>query len=312
MVTTYGTLVPAISRHYVRICPAAMGDPQPDDGPNDRMLRLANQPPDSPDLFPAREIVDAGFLELVRYGIRRPDDPVIVDSVRVVDAVLKVDTPFGPCWHRYNQDGYGQRPDGAAFEQWGRGRAWPLLTGERGHYEMAAGRDAGPYLRAMEAFASSTGMLTEQVWDEADRPAAYLRFGRPTGAAMPLMWAHAEYAKLLRSVQDGQVFDLVPEVAARYLGDRQACRPREIWSANYPVRTVKRDHTLRIQAPTPFRLHCSQDGWSTVQDMLSTSTALGIDYVDMPPATGDAICFTFFWTADGRWEGVDYEVAVVG
>jgi glucoamylase len=311
-VTTEGTLVPEIPRHYVRICPAAMGDPQPQDGPNGRTLHLANQPPDSPGVFPAREIVDAGFLELVRYGIRAPDDRLILESLRVVDAVLKVDTPSGPCWRRYNQDGYGQRPNGGPFVQWGRGRAWPLLAGERGHFELAAGRDTTPYLRAMEQFASSTGMLTEQVWDEPDHPEQFLRFGRPTGAAMPLMWAHAEYVKLLRSVHDGQVFDLIPEVAARYLGDRKACRPREIWSANYPVRTIRRGQTLRVQAAAPFRLHCSQDGWQTVQDVNSISTALGIDYVDLPPATGDALCFTFYWTADGRWEGVDYEVEVVG
>jgi glucoamylase len=185
-----------------------------------------------------------------------------------------------------------------------------LLTGERGHYELAASRDAKPYLRALEQFASSTGMLTEQVWDEPDYPQAYLRFGRPTGAAMPLMWAHAEYVKLLRSVHDGQPFDLIPEVAARYLSDRKACRPLEIWSANFPVRSIQRGQTLRIQASAPFRLHCSQNGWDTTQDLLSTSTALGIDYVDLTPR--HSLCFTFFWTADGRWEGVDYEVAVEG
>jgi len=103
---------------------------------------------------PGEEVVDGGFLELVRYGIRRPDDPVIVDSLRVLDAVLKVDTPDGPCWRRYNHDGYGQREDGGPFVGCGKGRAWPLLTGERGHYELAAGRAPAPYLQAMEGFAS--------------------------------------------------------------------------------------------------------------------------------------------------------------
>ena len=93
-----------------------------------------------------------GFLELVRYGIRSPDDPIIQDSLRVVDAVLKVETPLGPCWRRYNHDGFGQRDDGESYNFWGVGRAWPLLTGERGHYELAAGRDPEPYLRALEEF----------------------------------------------------------------------------------------------------------------------------------------------------------------
>ena len=147
------------------------------------------------------------------YGIRRPDDQVILDSLRVVDAVLKIDTPFGPCWRRYNHDGYGQRDSGEAYLWWGRGRAWPLLTGERGHYELAAGNNVEDFLRTLEKFALPTGMLTEQVWDAPNLPKAHMCLGRPTGAAMPLMWAHAEYIKLLRSKQDGKIFDSIPEVA---------------------------------------------------------------------------------------------------
>src|SRR5207253_8812022 len=101
----------------------------------------------------AKEIVDTGIIERVRYGIRSADDPIIQDSLRVVAAVIKVYTPFGPSWRRYIHDGYGQRTDGGSYAGWGTGRPWPLLTGERGHYEIAAGRDAGPYLRALEPFA---------------------------------------------------------------------------------------------------------------------------------------------------------------
>ena len=36
-------------------------------------------------LFDEREIVDAGFLELVRLGIKSPDDPLIAKSVKVID-----------------------------------------------------------------------------------------------------------------------------------------------------------------------------------------------------------------------------------
>src|SRR5262249_1398603 len=182
---------------------------QPDEDPNHGVLDLRNQPPGVPTGYPAKDIVDAGFLELVRYGIRKPDDPLIEDSLRVVDAVLKVDTPFGPCWKRYNHDGYGQRADGGAFQGWGKGHAWPLLTGQRGQYEVAAGRDVGRFVRTMEAFATCARLLPEQVWADADRPSAYMYFGRPTGSAMPLLWAHAEYIKLVRSATDGKVFDLI-------------------------------------------------------------------------------------------------------
>ncbi len=312
-VTTEGTLVPGINRHFIRIHPVDVKDPCPDEDPNHGVLPIPNRPPGAQREFPAKEIVDAGFLELVRYGIRKPDDPLIEDSLRVVDAVLKVDTPFGPCWHRYNHDGYGQREDGGPFQGWGKGRAWPLLTGERGHYELAAKHDVSPFIRAMEGFASPTGLLPEQVWDEPDRPEVHMSLGRPTGSAMPLMWAHAEYLKLLRSAFDGQVFDFIPEVAERYLSSRRACKPLEIWKPNRQACTVKKGFTLRVQAPSPFQLHWSRDEWQTVQETPSHPTALGIEFVDIPipPTQRAPIRFTFFWTARNRWEGRDYEVAVL-
>lgn len=311
-VTTQGTLVPGITTHYIRITPATAGDPHPHEDPNTGTLHIANRPPGQRADFPAKEIVDGGFLELVRYGIRKPDDPIIVDSVKVIDAVLKVDTPFGPCWHRYNHDGYGQRPDGGPFESWGKGRAWPLLTGERGHYELASGRPVEPYIKAMEAFGFGIGLLAEQVWDEEDRPDLHLYCGRPTGSAMPLMWAHAEYVKLLRSAADGKVFDLIPEVAQRYLGDTERTK-LEVWKHNRQVSRVKAGWTLRIQADAPFMLHSTTDGWQDNADTQSTSTKLGIDYVDIQvaPEQTAPVEFTFHWL-DGRWEEQNYKVAVAG
>ena len=314
MVTTEGTLVPGIPRHYIRILPVDVNDPFPPEDPNLGFLTLANRPPGSHWRFPAKEIVDGGFLELVRYGIRKADDPLIVDSLRVLDAVLKVDTPDGPCWRRYNHDGYGQREDGGPFVAFGKGRAWPLLTGERGQYELAAGRPPGPYLRAMEGFASPTGLLPEQVWDEPDRPDLFMFLGRPTGSARPLMWAHAEYIKLLRSAADGTVFDLVPEVADRYLSGSKGRKPMEIWKHNRQVPEVREGFILRVQAGAPFLLHWTRNDWDTVEDSRSTPTPLGIEYFDIVPRPpqGRRIRFTFFWTDPGRWEGRDFEVAVRG
>lgn len=311
-VTTDGTLVPEVCRHYIRILPEDIGNPCPDEDANCGILTIANRPPGMQAIFPAKEIVDAGFLELVRYGIRRPDDPLIADSLRVVDSVLKVDTPFGPSWHRYNHDGYGQREDGGPFIQWGKGRAWPLLTGERGHYELAAGHDVTPFIRAMEAFASSTGLLPEQVWDETDQPKIHMQLGKPTGAAMPLMWAHAEYIKLLRSVSEGRVFDSIPEVKDRYLSHRKECRLLEIWKPNRQVKVIKRGYTLRIQMPAAFCLRWSTNEWQEARDTASLVTALGIEYMDISILrTQQApIRFTLFWPASGRWEGRDYAVTV--
>ena len=179
-VTTEGALLPGVSRHYIRIHPVDPNDVEPNENPNTGVLELRNRPPGATFAFPAKDIVDAGFLDLVRYGIRAPDDPIIVDSLRVIDAVLKVETPLGPCWHRYNNDGYGERQDGAPFSGFGKGRAWPLLTAERGHYELAAGHDVSRLIRAMEAFAGDTGLLPEQIWDEPNRPEFHMRIGRAT------------------------------------------------------------------------------------------------------------------------------------
>ncbi len=170
--------------------------------------------------MPASAQIGVDFLQLVRFGLRRADDPLIAATVRLADMLLKVDTPDGPVWHRYNDDGYGEHDDGSAFDGTGRGRAWPLLTGERGHYELAAGRDPLPLLLAMVRMASPGGMLPEQIWDAAPIPSRGLEPGRPTGSAMPLAWTHAEYVKLVVSRSLGRPFDRPQRVWQRYAGRR--------------------------------------------------------------------------------------------
>jgi glucoamylase len=310
-VTTEGSLVPGIRRHFIRIHPADVNDPQPNEDANQGVLHLRNQPPGAPSAFFAKDVVDAGFLELVRYGIRAPGDPLIDDSLRVVDAILKVDTPCGPCWRRYNHDGYGQREDGGPYQGWGYGHAWPLLTGERGHYELAAGRDVDVFIQAMESFASSTRLLPEQVWALPDQPRTHMYLGRPTGGAMPLCWAHAEYIKLVRSATDGRVFDLIPEVADRYR-NRSKAAPLEVWTFVRQVGSIRSGGTLRIQAVSPFRLRYTCDEWEQSNDTESTSIGTGHSYVDIRvlPEQRAPIRFTFFWLQTGRWEGREFMVAI--
>ena len=309
-VTTEGTLVPGIRRHYIRVNPASSVDCA-DEDPNCGTLVLANQPPGARDEFPAKEIVDAGFLELVRYGVRRADDPIIKDSLRVVDAVLKVQTPHGPAWRRYNHDGYGQREDGSSYSSWGRGRPWPLLTGERGHYEVAAGRNPLPYLKALENFSQGIGLMPEQIWDGPDIP-PYLRFGGTTDAAMPLLWAHSEYVKLHRSAADHRVFDLVEPVYERYVTGTGQRKTIEVWKPNHQVQTVPAGALLRIQANSPFLLHWTGDDWQHSTDTRSHGTAIGIEFVDipLPKEQKNPIQFTFLWLDEDRWEAKDYKVNV--
>lgn len=163
------------------------------------------------------ELVSTDALELVRFGLRSPHDPRILNTIKVIDETLKVETPFGPGWHRFTYDGYGERPDGSGYKEKGIGRLWPLLTGERAHYEIAAGNFeyAEKLLQTMEKF-SENGLFSEQVWDVEDIPEKNLYLGRPTGSAMPLLWAHAEYIKLVLSLEAKKVIDMPDEVQKRY------------------------------------------------------------------------------------------------
>jgi glucoamylase len=297
-VTTQGTLVPGIPRHYIRILPVDVNDFSPVEDPNSGLLTLANRPPGERYSFPAKEIVDAGFLELVRYGIRSAGSTLMEDSLRVIDAVLKVETPFGPAWRRYTNDGYGPHQDGKPYQGWGIGRAWPLLTGERAHYELAAGRDVRPLVRAMENFATQGGMLPEQVWDAPDIPSAFMYLGKPAGSATPLMWAHAEYIKLLRSISDGGIFDQIPIVGDRYLNQRGR-KDLDVWKFTRRVRQIKAGAVLRVLAAGFFRLRWSISDDGNFREEASSDSGIGLGYVDIPTQAGQAAPIRFGFVESG-------------
>ena len=260
-------------------------------------------------------MVSPDALAFVRFGLRAATDPRIVSTVTIIDATLKVDTPLGPAWHRYQDDGYGEHADGAPFDGTGIGRAWPLLTGERGHYELAAGRTraAEELTLAVEAFAGESGLLPEQVWDSVDIPERELFIGRASGSAMPLVWAHAEYLKLCRSLHDGEVFDRPPQTVERYLEKSAPVPPFAGWRFNNKVRTMAAGKMLRVEALAKAIVHWSVNGWATVRDTATLDTMLGVHLVDLPTTTlraGERIDFTFYWPEANRWEGTDFFVCV--
>ncbi len=313
-VTNDGVLHPEIKRHYMRIRPPECGEAYAHEDCGREILHLANRPPGTRTEFEAREIIDAGFLELVRYGIRRADDPLIVDSLKVVDAVLKRDLPQGATWLRYNWDGYGETPDGGPFQGWGQGRPWPLLTGERAHYELAAGNGFEALIRTYEAFSTCGQMLPEQVWDQPDLPNRSLRFGQPAGSAVPLVWAHAEYLKLLRSALDGKVFDRVDSVYERYCepeGRVKCRRDIEIYSRRRPIHRMAAGSTLRILDERQFDVIWSCDGWQTVQKSLSRSHGRAGFSADIKPSSpASALEWTLHWSDPDAWLGYNVEVKI--
>jgi len=262
----------------------------------------------------ARHLVSPDALALVRFGLRAADDTRIRDTAKVIDALLKVETPSGPSWHRYNDDGYGEHEDGSPFDGTGIGRVWPLLTGERAHYELAAGRveNAKRLLAALESFANEGGLISEQVWDSPDIAERELHFGRPSGSAMPLVWAHAEYLKLRRSLEDGRVFDLPPQTVQRYCAEKTVS-PRMVWRFNHKIRTIPAGKTLRIETLAPAVIHWSADDWDTIQDVASHDVGLGIFIADLATKAlpeGKQIKFTFYWPDASHWEGTDFAIRV--
>ncbi len=262
----------------------------------------------------AGHLVSPDALALVRFGLRAADDPRIRDTAKVIDALLKVETPSGPAWHRYNDDGYGEHADGAPFDGTGIGRGWPLLTGERAHYELAAGRveNAKRLLAALESFANEGGLISEQVWDAPDIAEHGLHLGRPSGSAMPLVWAHAEYLKLRRSLRDGRVFDLPPQTVKRYLTEKSVC-PRMVWRFNHKLRWMPSGKILRIEALAPAVIRWTADDWNTVQDVTAHDVGLGIHIADLTTDSlpeGKQVKFTFYWTDAALWEGADFIVPV--
>jgi glucoamylase len=314
--TDDGVLLPEVKRHYMRIRPPCEGEPFHNPNIPPGHLQLANREPGQRSVFDAREIIDAGFLELVRYGIRRANDPLIVDSLKVVDHVLKIETPNGTCWRRYNHDGYGQRKDGGPFLGWGQGRAWPLLGGERGHYELAAGHGVKPFIKALEQFSSMGGMLPEQVWDYDDLPQEGMYKGQSAGSAQPLVWAHAEYIKLLRSAMDGKVFDCIPVVQQRYgvsSGERSFHCNIEIFQTSRPMAQIAAGRTLRVVDTARFRMLYTTDDWATSTTHQSHPVGYAGSFSDIATTPGQAgkIIFTFYWPEQDKWLGRNLEVEVV-
>ena len=320
--TDDGVLLPGVPRHYMRIRPPAPGEPFHNPDCPVGFVHLANRGPGEETDFDARQIVDQGFLELVRYGIRRADDELITASLQVVDHCLKYETPFGPAWRRYNHDGYGQKKDGGPYMGWGQGRCWPLLGGERAHYELAAGKDVTSYIASYEKFSSVGGMLPEQVWDQPDLPESGMYLGKSAGSAQPLVWAHAEYLKLLRSVKDGKVYDTIPIVEERYAtqpGKRVFRNQLEIFQLGRPISNVTTGFTLRVLDRHPFSVTYTFDDWKTVQqiDAIAVGSVGWVADIRAPELAEGAssrIVFTMHWpTSQGvqdHWLGHNFTVDV--
>jgi glucoamylase len=299
-----------VDGYYVRIAP-----PETDcaASPTEGFVPIKNRPPGS-DGDTASHFISPDALALVRFGLRAPDDPRILNTIKVIDALLRVKRPQGPCWYRYNDDGYGEHADGGPFDGTGIGRPWPLLAGERAHYELAAGNITGAQdlLRVMEHSTSGSRLLPEQVWDSADIPERELLLGKPSGSACPLVWAHSEYIKLVRSLKDGKIFDQPPQTVKRYRVEKRRSVYCE-WRFNNKCRILPAGKILRVALMAPATVHWSDDGWKTTSDIATRDTGTGIHVADVPTSdleAGRSIAFTMYWPLAQHWEGTDFAVTL--
>ena len=215
--------------YYLRITKETAegsGTPDPDAGTT---YNIGDSGPEGVD---QRKVTDPSYLELVRLGVKRADDPTILNTLGVVDQQLGVDTPNGRFWHRFNFDGYGEKKDGGIWdvglpanptEDWANnqtiGRIWPIFAGERGEYEMASGQPdaARGRLASMAAAGGQGHLIAEQVWDQfPPSGAAGFPRGESTLSASPLAWSHAQFVRLAWSIDAGRPVERPGIVERRY------------------------------------------------------------------------------------------------
>jgi glucoamylase len=285
--------------YYVRVAPP------PSEGRPNR-VQLNNR---AGETINADELVGLEFMYLARLGLRRADDPHIVSSLAVVDAVLRVNTPAGRLYHRYNEDGYGEHEDGRPFDGNGVGRAWPLLSGERGHLALVAGEDPRPYLETMLRTAGRCGLLPEQVWDTTPIPDLFLIPGRPTGSAMPLVWAHAEFLKLLAASACGHPCERLRVVEERY-GATCAAKAWH-WRPEVSFERLPADRDLIIEDGQPFAIHFGFDGWSNAGDLDAQALSFGMYGLRFSSASLAGRTFEFTRRIAGQWEGRDHKIEIM-
>ncbi|NPC41665.1 glucan 1,4-alpha-glucosidase [Nocardioides sp. zg-1230] len=242
MYTTTGPV--GDGKYYIRI----EGDGDPDDGDS-------REYSDAAGVHEERAVLDAGFLELVRLGVKAPDDPYVVGSIAETDRSLATDTPSGRMWHRYTYDGYGERADGSPWTlaTGGIGRLWPLLSGERGEYELANGRNALAHLRTMHRSANAGYMIPEQAWDRPEPTSYGHELGKGTGSAGPLAWAMAQYVRLARGIANGGPVETPKVTSRRYVSGRRLTPPALTVTSPEPGVQLADGDSIRLTGSTDGR-----------------------------------------------------------
>lgn len=176
---------------------------------------------------------------------------------------------------------------------------------------MQAGEESISYLQTMWNCASVGGLLPEQVWDTTPLLSRELLPGRPSGSAMPLLWAHAEFLKLLIARDQARPLELLKEVEKRY-GDATLHHAAAWhWREEVPALRIENRIALLIEDRRSFTLHFGFDGWQMVQDREALAQPFGIWAVRF---TADELShhseLDFTRRYPSAWEGIDHHVLV--
>lgn len=290
--------------HYVRIGPA-----------NPRGVLIKNR--DGALYVPTAGVLGLEFAYLARLGLRAAGSAPMADTVTLVDALLGRQTGVGVAYHRYNFDGYGELIDGRNWDdRHGLGRPWPLLAGERGHYEVAANRSGLDQLRTMLQLRSESGYVPEQAWDQPPlrripqsersrvpddvvQPSASLYLGRPTLSATPLVWGHAELIKLACARAAGTPLERRPDVVDHFATEHT---PDVHWRRWHPFTEMPRGRALVIEDVVPFAVTYRLDD-GPEQNRDSSAGRFGLHDVTLDPSdlqSRRTIDFRF-GSNDGTW-----------
>ncbi len=306
--TTNGSL-DGKSDYFIRISP----DGSPNDG---TQLTLKN----NGGTYNQNAVVDAGFLELVRLGVFPANSPYVTLSLPVIDSTISQTINGNQYWYRYNHDGYGETSSGANYTGAGIGRLWPILSGERGVYQIAAsGTGSGDAaLTAMLAAANASGFIPEQVWDNA-APAGYTP-GTPTKSMNPLNWAMGEFITLLFSDSTGAVADQPSIVYNRYVAN--AYTPHTGYTIDYNSSQAVAGDALTIyyhgslDSQSQVDVHWGENNWSTVYtDVPMVKRSDGFWQATIPVPVNASQINMAFNNGNGTWDnnnGQNYNISISG
>jgi glucoamylase len=254
--------------------------------------------------YDERSIVDAGFLELVRQGVMPANSPYMTLSLPVIDSTISQTINGNQYWYRYNHDGYGEHSDGSNYNGTGIGRLWPILSGERGIYAIAAGNSGDAALTALTAAENGSGMIPEQVWDNAP-PAGYTA-GTPTKSMDPLNWAMGEFITLLFSASSGTVADQPAIVFNRYVA--HVFQPQSGHTIDYDANQAQAGKALTIyyngslDGQSHVDLHWGYNNWNGVQDVQMVKRSDGFWQATISVPAGATQVNMAFNNDNGTWD----------